>query len=66
MPIARTTAVMLEGKDTQLIGSGSVVDRVGKTRYEVSPDLWRDEGRTFGSPLNRANSSVNSVEQLRA
>jgi len=65
-PIVRVKAVVLEGKDTKIVGKNPVVDGVWKSRHEVRSDICLDDSPTLGSFLNDSNRAPCSVKKLGA
>lgn len=64
-PVIRTTAVMLEGKDSQMIGIRPEIDGEWKAWHQVPSDPRSDNSEPFGSHLNGLDGAVGNVEKLR-
>lgn len=52
---------MLEGENADVIGKDSIVDREGKARHEVVPDIALDGAPSVRRIEDRANRSICGV-----
>ena len=64
VPVTRMPAVMLESEDTNVISSGTIVNRIRKPTHQMAPNVRVNDLPSFGSLDNSTNGLINSLEKL--
>ena len=65
-PVARVTAVVLEGQNPNVVRKDAIVNAVWKTRHEVTADVRLADAPSVGIVEDDTNTLIGSVEKLSA